>query len=498
MASLVHRNPFRPQPGSPAPSPSTSRSWPAQGDPHCRKHLIRCRRSSRGRWTATGPGRLEEAEPIYRHFSLQPGHADALHLLGVLAHQRGENDVAVDLISRAIGRNDRVPAFHNNLGNALKAAGRYDAAAGAYARAIALQPGHVEARYNLGLHASAGRPDEAAAAFEQALRLRPGHVHAWANLVLIHYAQGRLEDAAACYERALASAPGYEASLNLGNVRKAQGRLGEAEAAYRRALELKPDLVEAEQPGPPALQRDDLAMAAAAFEEALARRPDFAEAWKNLGVVRYEQGRSGEAQSACDRALAIDPNLAKARLGRAIAAVPVFAETARQSAAAVRAFDEALDQLTGWSRADLARLGEAVGVAQPFYLAYRPSDVTAPLCRFGDLVGSAAKTRWAGAGHRSRGAPSGRIRLAVVCGQVRRHPVWDVLLRGLIEHLDRTVFEIALFHTGAITDAETAWAGERVGNCSSKDRSPWPAGWKCSSGLSPISTSIRKSAWTPS
>ncbi len=48
-------------------------------------------------------GRLADAEALYRQIlSEQPNDLDALHLLGVIAYQTGRNDVAVDLIRRAI------------------------------------------------------------------------------------------------------------------------------------------------------------------------------------------------------------------------------------------------------------------------------------------------------------------------------------------------------------------------------------------------------------
>ena len=411
-------------------------------------------------------GRLDEAESLYRRvLELEPGNADALHLLGVIAHQRGSNELAADLIGKAIARNDRAPSFHNNLGNALFALGKVEAAAEAYRRTLALQPEHADARFNLGaVHQAGGRLDEAASAFEQVLRLRPAHVPAWTNLGAVRYGQGRLAEAATYYQRAVACAPNHaEASLNLGNVLRAQGRFAEAEAAYRRALGLKPGLVEAHcNLGLLLFDRGDLDAAATAFEAALETRPDLADAWTSLGAVRYEQGRRAEAQGAYDRALAIDPELAKARLGRAIAAIPVFADTVEESRAAPGAFDRALDALSDWSRLDPARLAKAAGVLQPFYLGYRPSDVTAPLCRFGDLMGAAARASRAAPEIAGRAGGDGRARLAIVCGQVRRHPVWDVILRGLIEHLDRTRFEVSLFHTDAMADAETAWARERV------------------------------------
>ena len=62
-------------------------------------------------------GRLQAAEQIYRQIlAVEPNHPDALHLLGVIAHQVGQHEVAVEHIGRAIGLNGNVAAFHSNLG----------------------------------------------------------------------------------------------------------------------------------------------------------------------------------------------------------------------------------------------------------------------------------------------------------------------------------------------------------------------------------------------
>ncbi len=83
-------------------------------------------------------GRLKEAAGLYlRILQADPRHADALHFLGVIAHQEGRHDAAVDLIGQAIARNGHVPAFRNNLGNALKAQGKWEDAASCYGRALA-------------------------------------------------------------------------------------------------------------------------------------------------------------------------------------------------------------------------------------------------------------------------------------------------------------------------------------------------------------------------
>ena len=63
----------------------------------------------------------------------------ALHLLGVIAHQVGRCEVAVDLITKAIALAPGVSDFHSNLGIALQEIGKLDEATAAYRRAIVLK-----------------------------------------------------------------------------------------------------------------------------------------------------------------------------------------------------------------------------------------------------------------------------------------------------------------------------------------------------------------------
>jgi len=63
-----------------------------------------------------------------------------LHLLGVIAHQAGRNDVAVDLIKRALAIEPDYAEAHNNLGAALQDLGKLEDAFAARRRAVALNP----------------------------------------------------------------------------------------------------------------------------------------------------------------------------------------------------------------------------------------------------------------------------------------------------------------------------------------------------------------------
>jgi protein O-GlcNAc transferase len=414
-------------------------------------------------------GRLADAERLYRQvLQADARHADALHFLGVLAHQAGRHDVAADLIQQAIAQNGRVPAFHNNLGNALKAQGMREQAIACYARALSLQPNYVAAHYHLGLALQEqGRFDEAVASYQRVVWYQPGHAEAHGNLGNTLQAQGKLEEAATSYGLALLHRPTYaEAHGNLGNVLFQQGKLDEALDSYGRALTCKPDFAEAHgNLGNIFLQQGKLDDAVASYRRALTCKPDYAEAHHSLGNALREQGKREEALESYRRALALEPDYAEARLGLAMAVIPIFVDHVPESLDTREKFARSLDDLAAWAAAHPALLGKAVGSHQPFYLAYRPADVGGLLFRYGAQACTAAAAQQQLEADTSRTVqpPRTRIRVVVVSGQVRReHPVWEVVLRGVIAHLDRRYFEIILYHTGAIVDEETHWARSRV------------------------------------
>ena len=67
-------------------------------------------------------GRLAEAEAIYRQIlSVQPNHAHALHLLGLIAGRCGHIDAALTLIKRAIAVAPCTPESHVSIGEQLGA-----------------------------------------------------------------------------------------------------------------------------------------------------------------------------------------------------------------------------------------------------------------------------------------------------------------------------------------------------------------------------------------
>jgi tetratricopeptide (TPR) repeat protein len=150
-------------------------------------------------------GRLRQAGELYqRILSVDPNHADALHLAGVLLLQGKHFAPAIETISRAIEVNPGVAKYHSNLGNALRDCGRPEEAVAAYRRALEIEPEFVDAYHNLGTTlAAVGRVEDGIASLEAALEINPDFAPSLGNLAGLLQEQERLDEAIAISKRAL-------------------------------------------------------------------------------------------------------------------------------------------------------------------------------------------------------------------------------------------------------------------------------------------------------
>jgi predicted O-linked N-acetylglucosamine transferase (SPINDLY family) len=302
-------------------------------------------------------GNLADAQRLYDEIlQTQPNHVDALHLRGVIAWQSGANDLAVDLIGRAIELNPGFAESYSNLGNALKDLGRLDEAVEAYHTAIKLKPDLAEACFNLGNTLIAlGKADEAVPAFRRAVKLKPDYVAAHLNLGNALYAQGKFDAAVGALRKALALNPDLaDAQFSLGKALYDQGASEEAEAAFRRCVALKPDHLEALAFLSMALKdQGKLDEAVEAYRDLLALKPDFAEAHYNLGNLLSAQGELEEAIAAYRETLRLKPGYAAAynNLGNALRDQGKLEE-------AVASYREALEL-----KPDIAEVHNNLGIA---------------------------------------------------------------------------------------------------------------------------------------
>ncbi|AJY07928.1 MULTISPECIES: tetratricopeptide repeat protein [Burkholderia] len=153
-------------------------------------------------------GRLDEAEALYRHIlDIEPRHADALHLLGLIEHLRGRYHDASERIMAAIEIKPD-PLYYYNLGNVMDASNRPAAAAECFRVAIELQPDYVDAYNNLGnAQRLAGDALAAVDAFYRAIELQPDHGQAYNNLGNALVDLNEIPAALEAYQHAIALCP---------------------------------------------------------------------------------------------------------------------------------------------------------------------------------------------------------------------------------------------------------------------------------------------------
>jgi Flp pilus assembly protein TadD len=175
-----------------------------------------------------------------------------------------------------------------NVGVALQAQNRLDAAAAQYQHAIAIRPDYAPAYNNLGVVLQTrGQVDEAIATYQQALRYFPDDPGTHMNLGEALRRRGRLAEAASHYRRRVELDPSNPAArYDLGNVLLEARDLVGAEREFRRLTQLAPDAPQAHSRlGVALAAQDRFDEAIMQFKKALSLRPDFAEAQRYLQLA---------------------------------------------------------------------------------------------------------------------------------------------------------------------------------------------------------------------
>lgn len=348
-------------------------------------------------------GRSAEAQAGYRAVLQQdPGNADALHFLGVAAHEEGRHDEAAQLISRSLEVHASNARAQFGLGRVREAQGRSEDALASYRSALAILDTKLDdASFLCDLGAALKTLGQAAEALES-------------------------------YRKAVQADPNsFDAHFNLGVVQRDLERSDEAIASFRRAIELKPDLADTH----------------------------FA-----LGNVLRMGDRMGEALACFEKALALDPDHVLARWSSTMARLPAVHAPGGDPRASRRSFAADLEDLERWFDTRRMPMG-AVGVGsdQPFALAYQEQDNRELLARYGALC-TRLMAHWQQSqavpppvvrAHRP-------VRIGVVSAHFRSHSVWTALTKGWFAGLDASRFALIAFDVGSVQDAHTAFAKSRA------------------------------------
>lgn len=298
-------------------------------------------------------GRLGDAEKVLRQIlQLDPKHAHALHLLGVVAYQAGQAILALDLVRQAIAEQPDNALFESNLAEMLRQQGRIQDAITHGERAVALDPMMASAHSNLGVALFDDHQyDAAESAHKQALAINASLLQSLNNLGSIERARKNLSKAIEWYRKALSINPEFlESSTNLGavlvetdrseeaidplvkvlntfpnspealcNLGLAYYKLNDSEKAMgllKRSLEQRPNYLEAMIGLARVLHEIERSTdAEKILLQVLEKKPDSIEAWSQLGAIYTEGSDLQQSENAYKKVLELDANNADALTG---------------------------------------------------------------------------------------------------------------------------------------------------------------------------------------
>ena len=172
-------------------------------------------------------GQLYQAEVIFNKvIAADPSNADAYRLLGLLAHEKGDHDIAVLMIQKSLILNPNVAETYCNLATAQRPLGHSHEAIINCRKALYLDPHSSKALNILGGSLLEQRKiPEAITCLEKAVSLNRNNANYRCDLGIALHENNRDEKAISCFRKALEIDPNFEqAHVELEYLLRSQGQ----------------------------------------------------------------------------------------------------------------------------------------------------------------------------------------------------------------------------------------------------------------------------------
>ena len=253
-------------------------------------------------------GELAQAKKIYEEILReQPGYFDAIHMLGVIALQTKELELAAILIDQAIEINSSNEAAFNHKGVILNKQNRPIDAVKYYSKAIDINPEFSDAYSNRGnAFNELKQHQKAVEDYDEAIKRKPEFAEAYNNR-----------------------------GVALNNLKQHQAAI----ESYNKAIALNPDSAETYSNRGVAqhcLHQNQLAIDS--FKKAIALNPKFAKVYSNMGNVLQDLKQHKDAIECYKTAIELAPNYAECYNNRGVALSAL-----KQQQAAIEDYNKALE-----------------------------------------------------------------------------------------------------------------------------------------------------------
>jgi predicted O-linked N-acetylglucosamine transferase (SPINDLY family) len=371
-------------------------------------------------------GQLAQAEStLQRALALQPNHADALHMRGIICYQTHRASQAVQHIKQALAISPRNFDYLNNYGLVLSADNQLEAALKSFQQAILMQPKDLDVQLNIAnTLLTLNRFEEAAAYYRRVLRafpkkedVRAALCHCLSSMGNQAHAAGNYAQAEACFvEAVVLNAQDAALYYNLGNAQRELGKTADAVKQYQKAIQFN---------------------------------PNDADTYNNLGNVQRELGQLDLAIASYTKALSINPALYHAK---------VHLVHQKQHICDWQGLQEDIAEIRNWvNTVPQAQISPFAFLAMPTTTAAEQKTCANNWVRnrYAALIEQGKQLNFTYAtSHENIKIASKKIRIGYLSADFRLHPL-AFLVSELIEMHDRSQFEIIAFSYG-VNDKSSA------------------------------------------
>jgi tetratricopeptide (TPR) repeat protein len=266
-----------------------------------------------------GLGHLRAGRPLdaqvccQRALALDAGHADTLHLMGLLSLHAKQYAAAIEWIERA-NRASPATDYLASLGTALEQQGLHEEALKAFDKAVQIRPDDTELWTRVAnVLVLLQRRDDAIPVYEHALKLDPRYWYAAYNYAFLLLQSERFEEALIKLNLCNAEKPDHAATLNgRGTALHRLNRFEEALSDNRQAHALDPTNADICNDVGAALQKLGRHEEAIEwFDRALNLRPNFVWALNNKALTLGELHKFDEAFALYRHLKTIEPENAE-------------------------------------------------------------------------------------------------------------------------------------------------------------------------------------------
>ena len=315
--------------------------------------------------------------------------------------------------------------------------------------------------------------------YRSVLAQAPDAFVAWDGLGLVHQARSEFAEALKCYKKALMSNHNFtDAHIHMGDTYCSLGDQQQAMESYQNALKCSPTLAEAyNRIGNLLAESGDLEAAQSAYQSALHLQPDLAVSHFNLGNLLNAKAKFGQARRHYEEAVKSDSyfvgahtalgdllqeegntNEARAYYRKAITlnnssalkiklatAWPVILESKEQ---VIKIRNEFIDAVDSLMTQPLSVPDPATEICRTvFYPVYSGLNDLELQLRTAQLYEKISPNLLYTAPHcqqRTHQTTGAKIALGIVSRFLCTHTIGSVM-KGLIEHLSRDMFEVTIF-----------------------------------------------------